>query len=55
MKAEYKTTDCGNNEYIGRGVVRNGDGTFTAMTFTNSKDFKTLAGAVKWFKKQTGK
>lgn len=47
--------DLGNNEYIGRGIDKNADGTFTAMTFTQSKTFKTLAGAVKWLEKRTGK
>ncbi|ELY5939590.1 DUF1391 domain-containing protein [Cronobacter sakazakii] len=44
--------DLGNNESLTCGVFRNSDGTFTAMTFTKSKTFKTEAGAVKWFNRQ---
>lgn len=40
--------DLGNNETISRGISKNLDGTFTAMTFTQSKTFKTQAGAIKW-------
>jgi hypothetical protein len=40
--------DLGNNETISRGISKNSDGTFTAMTFTKSKTFKTQAGAIKW-------
>ena len=43
-----KTLDLGNNETISRGITKNSDGTFTAMTFTQSKTFKTLKGAEKW-------
>jgi hypothetical protein len=46
-----ETLDLGNNESASRGVFTNTDGTFTAMTLTQSKDFKTLAGANKWFAK----
>jgi len=49
-----KTLDIGNNEQLSRGVFRNIDGTWTAMTFTMSKTFKTEAGALRWFKKYTG-
>ncbi|UJH95923.1 protein of unknown function DUF1391 [Pantoea phage Nafs113] len=44
--------DMGNNESVKTGVVKNTDGTFTALTFTKSKDFKTEAGAQKWFDRQ---
>jgi hypothetical protein len=41
--------DQGNNETISRGVVRNSDGTFTALTYSESKDdFKTAKGAERW-------
>jgi len=40
--------DLGNNEIISRSIVRNPDGSFTAITFTASKTFKTYNGAVKW-------
>ena len=32
------------------GIYKNNDGTFTAMTRTQSKDFKTYKGAEKWMK-----
>lgn len=40
--------DLGNNETISRGIHAETDGTFTAMTFTRSKNFKTLKGAQRW-------
>jgi hypothetical protein len=40
--------DLGNNETARRSVVPNADGTFTAVTFSASKTFKTYKGAVKW-------
>jgi hypothetical protein len=40
--------NLGNNETISRGITKNSDGTYTAMTFTQSKTFKTLKGAEKW-------
>jgi len=43
-----KKLDLGNNETISKGIIDNGDGTFTAMTFTRSKTFKTRAGAERW-------
>lgn len=43
-----------NNESVVTGVVANSDGTFTALTFANSKTFKTLKGAQKWFKRNGG-
>jgi len=49
-----KTLNLGNNEAISSGVFLNADGTFTAMTFTKSKDFKTEAGARRWYSKNTG-
>lgn len=45
---EPTTTDLGNNESVSRGMANNGDGTFTAMTATQSKTFKTRAGAERW-------
>ena len=41
-----------NNETLSRGITKNSDGTYTACTFTQSKDFKTLAGAQKWLAKK---
>lgn len=46
-----KTLNMGNNETLSRGIVKNNDGTFTAMTYSQSKDFKTLKGATKWIEK----
>ncbi|EAM4563142.1 TPA: DUF1391 domain-containing protein [Salmonella enterica] len=43
-----KAIDLGNNESVVYGVFPNNDGTFTAMTFTRSKTFKTEAGAQRW-------
>lgn len=37
--------DLGNNESMVCGVFPNQDGTFTAMTYTKSKTFKTETGA----------
>ena len=45
------TINTGNNEQISTGVFKNNDGTYTAMTFSKSKDFKTLKGAQKWLDK----
>lgn len=42
------TLDTGNNESLVRGVFDNGDGTFTAMTYSQSKTFKTSKGAERW-------
>ena len=48
-----KTLDLGNNEQISKGVFANNDGTFTAMTFTRSKTFKTKKGAEKWMERNS--
>ena len=40
--------NTGNNESLATGVFENADGTFTAMTYTKSKTFKTRKGAEKW-------
>lgn len=42
------TIDLGNNESLVYGVFPNQDGTFTAMTYTKSKTFKTESGARRW-------
>uniref|UniRef100_A8GLQ0 DUF1391 domain-containing protein n=1 Tax=Serratia proteamaculans (strain 568) TaxID=399741 RepID=A8GLQ0_SERP5 len=49
---ENETLDCGNNERVKMGVFPNGDGTFTAMTYTQSRTFKTESGAAKWLLRQ---
>lgn len=45
--------DLGNNESAVRGVFKNEDGTFTALTFCRSKTFKTEVGALRWFARNT--
>lgn len=45
--------DLGNTETVVRGVFRNGNGTFTAITFTQSKTFKTENGAKRWLARNT--
>jgi hypothetical protein len=49
------TLDLGNNESITRGVFKNNDGTFTALTYTASKTFKTKKGAIKWLANRLSK
>ena len=46
-----QTIDLGNNESISKGITKNNDGTFTALTFSKSRDFKTIKGAQKWLAK----
>lgn len=48
-----KTINTGNNESLSRGVFKNADGTWTAMTYSQSKTFKTEAGATRWFSSKT--
>jgi len=43
-----KTIDLGNNESASIAIETNQDGTFTAMTYSASKEFKTFKGAVRW-------
>jgi hypothetical protein len=45
------TTDCGNNESAVRGVVQDAD-SFLALTFTDSRTFKSYSGAVAWLAKR---
>jgi len=40
--------NTGNGESLVCGVVRNNDGTFTALTYTCSQTFKTQRGATAW-------
>ena len=44
--------DLGNNETISTGISKNSEGTFTALTFSESKSFKTKKGAIKWLSKR---
>jgi hypothetical protein len=52
MTTTNKTLDLGNNESATRGVFAQADGTFVALTYTESKSFKTCAGADNWFAKR---
>jgi hypothetical protein len=46
---EQDLVDLGNNESAtARGIFRQPDGTYLALTFTRSREFRTLAGARKW-------
>lgn len=47
-----QTLQTGNNESLVKGIHKNADGTFTALTFTKSKVFKTREGAEKWLSKK---
>ncbi|EEY5976101.1 DUF1391 domain-containing protein [Escherichia coli] len=48
------TIDLGNNESLVCGVLTNQDGTFTAMTYTKSKTFKTETDARRWLERKSG-
>ena len=43
-----RVMDLGNNESATIGLVPQADGTFLALTFTESKTFKSERGAVAW-------
>ncbi len=49
---ENFTQNQGNNESLTRGMFTNSDNTFLAITFTESKTFKTAKGATKWLAKR---
>lgn len=50
-----ETLDLGNNESKSRGVFPQADGTFTALTFSQSKSgFKTRKGAERWLARKLG-
>ncbi len=46
-----QTLNQGNNEQIGRGLAVN-EGGFIAMTFTQSKTFKSRVAALRWLSKR---
>ncbi len=48
------TIDLGNNESLVYGAFPNQDGTFTTMTYTKSKTFKTETGARRWLERNSG-
>lgn len=50
MNTQHYTIDMGNNESISCGIFEM-NGTFTALLFSQSKTFKTHAGAVRWMAK----
>ena len=50
-----ETLSLGNNETISRGVERQADGTWLALTFTASRTFKTEAGARRWLAARVSK
>jgi hypothetical protein len=50
MKTSLKL-ETGNNESLARAIFRNENGGFTALTFSQSRRFKTYAGAVRWMAK----
>ena len=47
-----KTLNLGNNESASKGVFKNADGTFLALSFSRSKTFKTEKGALNWLLKK---
>ena len=49
---ENEIVKMNNNESFVLGVFPQQDGTFTALTFTASRNFKTRAGAEKWLVKR---
>lgn len=56
MKTTTTTTiDLGNNESVSRGIERESDGTYTARTFSASKNFKTRKGAERWLAKRVAR
>lgn len=48
-----KTLNLGNNESASKGVFKNADGTFLALSFSRSKTFKTEKGALKWLSQKS--
>jgi hypothetical protein len=48
MNANITVHDMGNNESIVVGIFEESDGTFLALTFSESKSFKTYKGARAW-------
>lgn len=53
MNSTTTKIELGNNETISRKITRNADGSFTAVTFSASKTFKTYAGAVSWMDRRS--
>jgi hypothetical protein len=51
-KSDIETIDLGNNESMSRGVFPTTDGAFLALSFSQSKTFKTRAGAERWLERR---
>jgi hypothetical protein len=49
---QERVLSLGNNESIATGIYKNNDGTFTALTFSASKTFKSYKGAYNWLAKR---
>ena len=47
-----QTREMNNNESFSVGIAGNLDGTYTTLTPTQSKDFKTYKGAAAWMLKR---
>jgi len=47
-EATHQVLDLGNNESLSTGIFEDSNGTFDALTLTESKSFKTRKGAIKW-------
>lgn len=52
---KVRAIDLGNNESLTRGIFDNGDGTYTALTFSQSKTFKTRKGAERWLARKSAR
>lgn len=53
-RIESEVVALGNGERMSRGVYETVEGAFLAMTFTQSKTFKTRAGAERWLARKLG-
>ena len=49
---ETMQIELGNNESATVGIVEQSDGSFLALTFSKSREFKTRKGAIKWLAKR---
>lgn len=47
-----RTIDMGNNESVSVGLRPNADGTYTAMTFVESKDFSKEVNGQRWLRRR---
>ena len=44
--------ELGNNESATVGIVEQSDGSYLALTYSKSREFKTRKGAIKWLAKR---